>query len=68
MRQLQHQKRLPATNERHYCHDCSNYFMDDNAYEHFNSRTHRMRTKYKIRCVGVLRFSFWDYHSSHSFT
>ncbi len=36
--------------EQHFCNDCKLPFNDDNAYEHFTGRTHRERTKYKIRC------------------
>ncbi len=42
--------------EQHFCHDCKVPFNDDNAYEHFSSRNHRERTRYKIRCYLCSRY------------
>ncbi len=36
--------------KQHYCIDCAEYFTDSTAYDHFSGKTHRLKTKYKIRC------------------
>ncbi len=40
----------------HFCDDCRVPFNDDNAYDHFSSRNHHERVRFKIRCYLCSRY------------